>query len=107
MAWATAAADPERALECAIRQKDIAVSPRVKFAFANELFEELDKVKEELPVYKGELYLETHQGTYTAQAKVKYYNRLLEKALHTVEFLATYAFVKKGVKYPYEKLDKI
>ncbi|HHU43528.1 MAG: glycoside hydrolase family 38 C-terminal domain-containing protein [Bacillota bacterium] len=94
-------------LECAIRQKDIAVSPRVKFAFANELFEELDKVKEELPVYKGELYLETHQGTYTAQAKVKYYNRLLEKALHTVEFLATYAFVKKGVKYPYEKLDKI
>ncbi len=94
-------------IECALRQKDIGHSPRVKLKTAGELFENLDKLREKLPTYKGELYLETHQGTYTTQAKVKYYNRLIENTLHSVEFLATYAYVKKGIKYPYEKLEKI
>jgi alpha-mannosidase len=36
----------------------------------------------------GELYLETHQGTYTTQAAIKQGNRRTERKLHEVEALA-------------------
>ena len=36
----------------------------------------------------GELYLETHQGTYTTQGAIKKYNRLIERKLHNAEALA-------------------
>ncbi len=91
-------------MECALRQQEIAVSPRIKFAPAQKLFEELEKIKD-LPRYKGELYLEKHQGTLTSQAKNKLYNRLIEKGLHNLEFIASYAKIKYGVEYPYEKID--
>ncbi|MCU1417247.1 MAG: hypothetical protein JWP32_1421, partial [Schumannella sp.] len=39
--------------------------------------------------HAGELYLETHQGTYTTQAAIKKGNRLVERKLHDAEVLAT------------------
>ncbi len=36
----------------------------------------------------GELYLETHQGTYTTQGAIKKDNRLVERKLHDAEALA-------------------
>ena len=38
----------------------------------------------DLPVWIGELYLETHRGTYTTQAKTKLGNRRSEIALRKV-----------------------
>jgi alpha-mannosidase len=38
--------------------------------------------------HRGELYLETHQGTYTTQAKIKRGNRRLERKLHEAEALS-------------------
>jgi alpha-mannosidase len=38
--------------------------------------------------WKGELYLEKHQGTLTNQARNKRYNRKIEKALRELEFAA-------------------
>ncbi|NLL56804.1 MAG: alpha-mannosidase [Clostridiales bacterium] len=57
----------------------------VKQDFAQNFFEELEKCS--LKKYQGELYLEKHQGTLTSQAKNKLYNRLIENALHNVEWL--------------------
>src|SRR5690606_20702292 len=71
------------------------------------LFAKLEAQREKLPAHKGELYLEKHQGTLTSQAKNKYYNRLTEKNLHNLEFLATLAHIKNGEEYPYDMLDDI
>ena len=62
-------------LERLEREYDLIGIPKVKQAFAIDFFRDLDKDKEKFPSYKGELYLEKHQGTYTTQARNKKYNR--------------------------------
>ncbi|MEE8164677.1 MAG: hypothetical protein V3T64_03830, partial [Myxococcota bacterium] len=69
----------------------------------------LDKVfggiePEQLPTWRGELYVETHRGAYTSQAKVKRWNRRLEAALETSEKLASLAWLE-GLEYPAAELD--
>jgi alpha-mannosidase len=69
------------------REHDLLGLPRVQFESAHEFFLRL----EQHPIqhtHVGELYLETHQGTYTAQARLKKYNRLIERKLHNAEALA-------------------
>lgn len=81
--------------------------PKVKMTTQKEMFEVLAEQKDKMEVYKGELYLEKHQGTYTTQSDNKLYNRKLEFALHNAEFLATLAQENGLYEYPYEKLEKI
>ncbi|TVY08164.1 alpha-mannosidase [Paenibacillus cremeus] len=55
--------------------------PQTKFGTALEYFRELERrvrLREDLPSWKGELYLEFHRGTYTSQAKNKRFNRQSE-----------------------------
>ena len=74
---------------------------------AEELFKDLEKEYiEVIPKYEGELYLEKHQGTYTSQAKNKYYNRKLENDLHTLEWLCTVAQINR-IQYDQERIDRI
>lgn len=93
-------------IEMAIRGDKMKGLPKVVLAPQQTLFEVLQKQRENMEVYKGELYLEKHQGTYTSQSNNKLYNRKLEFALHNAEFLATLA-QKQGVEYPYETLDRV
>jgi alpha-mannosidase len=53
---------------------------------AQNCIERLAGVKHDYAVWKGELYLEKHRGTYTTQAKNKRYNRRIEFALRELEF---------------------
>jgi len=46
---------------------------------------------ESIPVWKDELYLEYHRGTYTTQAKVKKWNRRMESRLSAAEKSASIA----------------
>jgi alpha-mannosidase len=71
---------------------------------AIDFFDALAK-KEIAHSYAGELYLETHQGTYTTQGKNKYYNRLCERLLHEGEAASVLAL--KKADYPREALDEI
>ncbi|MDE7191069.1 MAG: alpha-mannosidase [Clostridia bacterium] len=74
---------------------------------AEQLFDDLkSQYIEVMPTYDGELYLEKHQGTYTSQSDNKLYNRLMEQALHTLEWLASLAKVK-GVKWECPQLEDI
>ncbi len=76
-------------IEFARRARNTEGLPRVTMAPAEDLFESVRNIApEELPAWRGELYLEMHRGTYTTQAKLKAYNRQLERLLHDVEFLA-------------------
>ncbi|MDR3293786.1 MAG: hypothetical protein LBT20_06785, partial [Clostridiales bacterium] len=71
---------------------------------SEEFFKELEKSRSVLKVYKGELYLEKHQGTLTTQARNKAYNRKAEVLFHNVEFLAA-AAAKYGYELNQDKLD--
>lgn len=93
---------PSRAhLEYLKREKDVCGLPRVKSAPSSEFFERLEKQRNALPVYRGEMYLERHQGTYTSQSENKRYNRLAENSLARTEFV--YALCGKAD--PYKKLN--
>ena len=68
--------------------------PEVKLVKAEEYFEELDKKRDGLPVWKGELSVETHQGTYTTIADIKRNNRYMEMAFRRLDLLSVLAKLK-------------
>ncbi len=74
-------------LELREREKNLRGLPKVEYSTAADFFRGLEKLDVK-HTHVGELYLETHQGTYTAQAKIKQYNRLIERKLHNAEALA-------------------
>ena len=57
------------------------------------------------PVFCDEMYVETHRGTYTSQARTKRNNRKAECALFAAEAAATAAMLL-GAKYPQAKLEE-
>ncbi|CAH1787906.1 unnamed protein product, partial [Owenia fusiformis] len=66
--------------------------PRVKFSSPDammSLIEEHESPK--LCKWVGELYFETHQGTYTTQSQIKRENRKGEVLFHNLEFISTLA----------------
>lgn len=93
-------------IEVAKRSANLEGVPKVKMGAAQPLFDELGKHRDKLNRYKGELYLEKHQGTLTTHADVKQSNRYLENALHNYEAISSVA-LKTGYKFPKEKIDKI
>jgi alpha-mannosidase len=63
---------------------------------------------EEMPTYKGELYLELHRGTLTAQQDMKRGCRREESLLRTVEYLGAAASIAdKDFAYPAEEMEHI
>jgi alpha-mannosidase len=60
---------------------------KVEHSTASDFFRALE-TKPVSHTHHGELYLETHQGTYTTQAQIKRHNRIVERKLHEVEALA-------------------
>lgn len=79
-------------LEWARRAANTEGLPRVKLAAADTFFRKISKIpSDRLPLWRGELYLELHRGTYTTQARIKKLNRRLELVLRDVEFIAALA----------------
>lgn len=52
--------------------------PQAEFGTAKQFFEQTLESADELPVWRGDLYLELHRGTYTTQAWNKRHNRKAE-----------------------------
>ena len=89
-------------IELGIRMKDLENSPRVRFDTAKNFFHRLEKEKDSLDTWVGELYLELHRGTLTTHGLVKKQNRKLEWKLRAVEMLWSCADLDK---YPAKELD--
>lgn len=97
---------PSRAhIELVARQNNLLGSPRMKFGRAIDFFDRLKTVEKDLPEYKGELYLEKHQGTYTTQGANKRFNRKSEYALQQLESLLAIAYLF-GYKNVRSTVDK-
>ena len=65
----------------------MAGSPRHTWRTSASFFAELARVRDRLPVYQGELYMEAHRGVLTSQAEYKRLYRACEVALQTHEAL--------------------
>ncbi|HEV8385362.1 MAG TPA: glycoside hydrolase family 38 C-terminal domain-containing protein, partial [Candidatus Acidoferrales bacterium] len=68
-------------------QSPNALYPRLRFSTAQSFFDDVSKKLDTLtvPVWKSELYLEYHRGTYTTQAKTKQNNRRNEALMLNAE----------------------
>ena len=73
-------------LEYLRREKDLEDLPRTAWSTLQEHFESAAENARK-NVWRGELYLCWHRGTYTSQRKTKTALRALEQALHDAEFL--------------------
>ena len=93
-------------IEMAQRQTRLQGGPVVRFGRAKDFFHELEGCRDNLPLYRGELYLEKHQGTYTTQARNKRMNRRCEFDLQNLEALCAWAGLE-GYPYPYETLEDL
>lgn len=74
-------------LELQRRERSLRGLPQVVPGTADAFFRALET--RDIPQHhRGELYLETHQGTYTTAAATKKHNRRVERMLHEAEALA-------------------
>jgi len=94
----------EEMIETGERQSDLEGTPKVTFGHARDLFHRLEKQRDLLPLWRGELYLEYHRGTLTTHGLVKKMNRFLELKLRRVEILYSLLPVEK---YPSAELEKM
>ena len=105
---------PTREMTARIRRdRNLAGAPKIDFGTPDPLF---DRVREEIvddaqgetPVFKGELYLELHRATLTAQQDMKRGCRQEESMLRVTEYLCAAARIKNpDYVYPREELDRI
>ena len=72
-------------LEFLKRTRGLDGVPVIQPTTISEFMQEMEKSKEALPVYDGELYLELHRGTLTQMHEVKKNNRDAEIAMHNLE----------------------
>jgi alpha-mannosidase len=81
----------EGQLEYAERAKRFPGLPQCRQGLNEEYFEQVEKDAPALPHWRGELYLETHRGTYTTQAATKRANRKNELRLREAEIAGVLA----------------
>ena len=94
-------------LERLQRMKNLAGLPPVTQRSAKDFFESWKKDAEFFARWTGELYLERHQGTFTTNAKNKWFNRKMEMALREAEWANVLAQKLTGADYPQEELAEI
>lgn len=82
--------------------KNIDGMPQMEYTTAGEFARNLDKKRDDLPLYNGELYLELHRGTLTQMHDIKRNNRKAEIALHNMELIN----VISGAEYDAADYDK-
>ena len=95
-------------LEYARRMGDLEGLPKTDLGTVSEFLVAARAEADDLGVWVGELYLETHRGTYTTHADVKAGNRRGEEALRAAEIWAVAVAMERGswADYPADELDR-
>ncbi len=105
--WGDGGGGPAREyVESLRRQKDLEGTPRISISPPARFFETVEREEPPAETYRGELYLPEHRGTYTSQARVKKYNRIMERLLRETEVWSTTAMLG-GHTYPTGELDSL
>ncbi|MBQ0105541.1 MAG: alpha-mannosidase, partial [Armatimonadetes bacterium] len=93
-------------IERLIRQENLFDQANYIEETTSEFFEKLKNDQHKFGTWKGEMYLEFHQGTLTTQARNKKYNRKMEFALREAEMMSAFA-MQNGREYPEETIENI
>lgn len=96
----------EEHLERLAREKNLAGLSPVVQETSDQFFQRLQESADRYVRWRGELYLERHQGTLTSQARNKRANRKLEVALREAE-LACLRAARSGSEYPQATFDAV
>ena len=83
-------------LEKARRITEVQGLCKTYYSTVSDFMKELEAVKDELPVFSGELYLELHRGTLTQMHDIKRTNRKCEIALHDMDHMNVMADAPKN-----------
>lgn len=84
--WGDGGGGPsEEMCERARRFANLAGAPPTRWTTSGDFFARLDTLRDRLPTYQGELYLEYHRGTLTTQSEHKRLYRAAETALQAHE----------------------
>lgn len=94
-------------IERLLREADLKGLPRVEFGTEEGFFGKLAAEHPPLKSYRGDLYLEKHQGTYTTRFYNKRHNRIMERLLADAEYLLCCAHVREGAAYPRAALERL
>ncbi|GAA1391671.1 alpha-mannosidase [Luteococcus peritonei] len=89
------------------RTSNLEGSPKVKVVSPEVFFADSQAEYTNPPVWRGELYLEYHRGTYTSQHETKRGNRECEHLLREAELWWSTAVVRTGAEYPRDELQQI
>jgi alpha-mannosidase len=89
------------------RTADLEGSPKVRIGTPTEFFTQAEAELAHPHTWSGEMYLETHRGTYTSQLRTKQGNRRSEHLLRAAELWATTANVRFGLEYPADELRQV
>ncbi len=85
----------------------LALAPKFVHTTPSPFLQQKRKENLDLPLWKDELYLEYHQGTFTTQGAIKKNNRRTEAMLASTEKLAAIASLLVGpYAYPKDELEK-
>jgi len=80
----------------------------VPMGHATEFFDRASAEAHDLATVKGELYFELHRGTYTSQARTKWWNRRAQTALREAEMWSVAAGdAGRAGNYPRAELDAL
>ncbi|ADI04426.1 glycoside hydrolase family 38 [Streptomyces bingchenggensis BCW-1] len=107
--WGDGGGPTREMLAAARRTADLEGSPRVGLGGPEDFFRRAEAEYPDAPVWRGELYLELHRGTYTSpsQARTKRGNRRSEHLLREAELWLTTAAVRGLADYPYDELAAV
>lgn len=81
-------------LERSRRMADLAGFPQMKWGRIDQFFDRMAEVRDELPTWRGEIYLEFHRGVQSSESHLKHQFRRAERSLQTWE--AAHALLGKG-----------
>ncbi|MHA1890637.1 MAG: alpha-mannosidase [Promethearchaeota archaeon] len=80
--------------------------PMFQWSKVHLFYKELEKWSDRFPVWRDELYLENHRGTFSVHARVKRWNRKNENALTSHESLALItSLLEKNYQYPFDTFE--
>jgi alpha-mannosidase len=79
-----------------------------KWATAKEYFDTVGQYDADLPIWKDELYLEDHRGTFSVHPFVKRINRKFETLIQSIEtFTVLNSILSNEKSYPYDLIESL
>lgn len=106
--WGDGGGGPNREmLDNRTRMADLEGVPRIQDSTPRTFFSAAAAENPTPAVWRGDLYLELHRGSFTSQHRTKQGNRRCESLLREAELWCATAHVRRGTAYPAQRLGEI